>query len=73
MYLTAKKAAITSMRKKKGFSQSKLSELAGLGHAAVYRMEEMDHKVHPLRAKAVAEVLGCKVEDLFEDVEREVS
>lgn len=73
MYLKAKKTEIANRRKALGYSQSGLSEKAGLGHAAVYRMEEMDHRVHPLRAKAVADVLGCTVEELFEEAEKEVS
>ncbi len=73
MYLIAKKAEIAQRRKAMGYSQSALSEKAGLGHAAVYRMEEMNHRIHPLRAKAVADVLGCSVDELFEKAEKKIS
>jgi DNA-binding XRE family transcriptional regulator len=65
VYLRAKKKVIKQKRVEAGLSQHKLSRLAGLGNSAVYRMEEAEYAVHPLRAKAVAEVLGCKVDDLF--------
>lgn len=72
MYLTAKREAIVEKRRLLGFTQKQVAEAAGIGDVAVYRMEKQPYKVHPLRAKAVADVLGCTVEDLFE-VEKEVS
>ena len=66
MYYTAKSQAILQRRKQLGLTQKELAKVAGLGDVAIYRMEKQLYKVHPLRAKAVAEVLGCKVEDLFE-------
>ncbi len=75
MYLVAKTNEIRTRRKEVGLTQSELSILAGFGacNTSIYRIESSLHKVHPLRAKALAEVLGCKVDDLFEDAEREVS
>lgn len=66
MYYTAKSQAILHRRKQLGMTQKDVAKMAGLGDVAIYRMEKQMYKVHPLRAKAVAEVLGCKVEELFE-------
>lgn len=66
MFLKSKSKIIKQKRMNLGLSQHKLSKLAGLGGSAVYRMEEETHLVHPLRAKAIADVLGCAIEDIFE-------
>lgn len=73
MYLIAKSEAILSRRKEIGLSQIEVAKNAGIGNMSLYRMEKGIYKVHPLRAKAVADVLGCTVEELFEEVEKEVS
>lgn len=70
MYLKAKKTEIANRRKALGYSQSGLSEKAGLGHAAVYRMEEMDHRVHiaatPVGRKHTGKVLRLIPSDHFD-------
>ncbi len=68
MYLKPKCAEIRAARKLSGLSQIQLSEKAGFGkrNTAICRLEQGTYKVHPLRAKAVADVLGYKVNDLFE-------
>ena len=66
MLLRAKGSEIKRRREGMRLSKYRLSMLAGLGPLAVTRMEEELHLVHPLRAKAIAEILGCTVEDLFE-------
>lgn len=67
MFLKAKKEIIRQKRINAGLSQHKLSKLAGLGSSAVFRMEEKDYFVNHLRAEALARVLGCTVEDIFEN------
>lgn len=73
MYLRAKSIAIRERRKKLGYTQADVAKAAGIGPMSLNRMEKNKYSVHPLRAKAVADVLGCTVEELFEEVEREVS
>ncbi len=46
-------------------SQHKLSILSGLSGNAIFRMETKEHRVSPLRAKAVADILECDVADIF--------
>jgi transcriptional regulator with XRE-family HTH domain len=70
MLLKPKGNEITRCREKSGFTRHGLSKKAGLGGSAVERMEKGLHMVHPLRAKAVADVLKCNVEELFEEVEK---
>ena len=57
-------SVLESKRVAKGLSQHALSKQAGLCGNAVYRMERKKHKVSRLRLMMVANVLGCKVEDL---------
>jgi transcriptional regulator with XRE-family HTH domain len=66
MWLKPKCKEIKTAREKIGLSMHALSLKAGLGPIAVSRMEANMHKVHPLRAKALAEALGSTVDDLFE-------
>ena len=65
MLLKVKQQQLTEMRKSLNLSQHKLSVLAGLSGNAVFRMEKQAHKINPLRAKAVADVLGCELADIF--------
>ena len=73
MYLNAKPKAILLRRKEVGLTQAEVAKRAGIGPMSLYRMEKAMYRVHPFRAKAVADVLGCKVEELFESAEKEVS
>ena len=73
MYLRSKSIAIRERRRKLGYTQADVAKAAGIGPMSLNRMEKNKYSVHPLRAKAVADVLGCKVEDLFEVAEKEVS
>lgn len=66
MLLTVKRDKLVNKRKASNLSQHRLSVLAGLGGNAVFRMETQDYKVHPLRAKAVADALNCNVTDIFD-------
>ena len=70
MYLIANGRAIRERRKAAG-----LSQIAGFGegNTAICRIERSKHKVHPFRAKAVADVLGCSVDELFEKTEKKIS
>ena len=61
MMLVAKRTDIQKRREAKGLSQQ-----AGLPDNAVCRIERGENKyTHPLRAAAIAQALGCKVEDIF--------
>lgn len=66
MWLKPKCEVIKERRRQKGLSMRALSMRANLGKSAVMRMECNLHRVHPLRAAALAQALGCSVEDLFE-------
>ena len=65
MLMMVKQEELVRMRKEKALTQHKLSRLAGLGNNAIFRMETGLHRVTKLRAKAVADILGCDVTDLF--------
>ena len=66
MMLVAKRTDIQKRREAKGLSRKKLSQQAGLPDNAVCRIERGENKyTHPLRAAAIAQALGCKVEDIF--------
>lgn len=56
--------ALADKRKALGYSRTQLSQKAGLADNAVYRMECAAYRVSHLRLKAVADVLGCPVEEL---------
>ena len=69
--LVAKKQEIEKKRKEKGYSQRKLSSVAGLPINAICRLEKNDYSfTHPIRAKAIARALGCKITEIFEENER---
>lgn len=66
MMLVAKRTDIQKRREAKGLSRKKLSQQAGLPDNAVCRIERGENKyTHPLRAAAISQALGCKVEDIF--------
>lgn len=66
MYVKPKVDKIVDLRQKKGLSKHQLSLKAGLGNQALSRIERGEtKKIHPLRAKAIADTLECKVSDIF--------
>lgn len=65
MLLNVKQQQLSDRRKSMNLSQHKLSILSGLSGNAIFRMETKEHRVSPLRAKAVADILECDVADIF--------
>ena len=66
MYLIPKCVEIEKRRSQKGISAYGLAMKAGLDKKAIYRIEAGDSKrTHNLRAQAIANALGCSVEDIF--------
>lgn len=69
MYLCPKIAEIRKRRLAANLSQHGLSLQAGLGGQAINRIERGETAtVHPLRAREIAKVLHCGVEDIFTNV-----
>lgn len=57
---------IKERREKLGFLRSELSRRAGLPDNAILRIERGDTKyTYPIRARAIADALGCELEDVF--------
>ena len=67
MYYIPKAEEIKKRRENMGLTAHKLSMNAGFGQNGIARMEKNLHKVHPLRAQALAKVMKCKVKDIFEE------
>ncbi|WP_050697357.1 helix-turn-helix transcriptional regulator [Anaeromassilibacillus senegalensis] len=66
MYLLADAQRLKDYRMAAGLSMKGLSKLAGLPDNAVLRIENGKTKrVNHLRAKEIAKVLRCKVDDIF--------
>ena len=63
--LSVRRDALTEKRKACSLTQHRLSLLSGLSGNAIHRMEQQNHKVSLLRAKAVADAMNCTVEELF--------
>ncbi|MDO4773367.1 MAG: BRO family protein [Bacillota bacterium] len=63
---------VSKIREKRiglGLNPTQLSVRAGLPKNAIGRIEKNTHSyTHPLRAKAIADALSCKVDELFEEV-----
>lgn len=58
---------IKTKRIQSGLNCSQLSIKAGLPQNAIGRIERGDSKfTHPLRAKAIAKALRCRLTDIFE-------
>lgn len=58
---------IKRIREKKGLSQRQTSLNAGLPYNSMYRLENRHYTyIHPIRARAIAKALECKVEDIFD-------
>ena len=61
-----KKEEIGRRREAMGLTRCGLSRKAGLSTNALFRIESgQSSYVHPIRAKAIAEALGCQLEDVF--------
>lgn len=57
---------LKDLREEKGLTQHQLSCIAGLPGNAIFRIEnQCVKKTSILRAKAIADALGCPVEDMF--------
>lgn len=60
-------AALQERREAQGLSRFGLSKKIGMGSSALYRIESgVTPTVHHLTARAIADALGCKVEELFD-------
>lgn len=67
--LIPKSNEITKRREEKGMSKGAVARKAGLPGNALGRIEKhYCNSTHPIRAKAIAKALGCRVEDIFERV-----
>lgn len=61
-----KRDEIKKRREDLGLTRCALSRKAGLPHNAIYRIEEGHFRsTYPIRARAIAEALGCSLEDVF--------
>ena len=57
---------IKRRRLEAGYNCQELSLLAGLPKNAIYRIElDQSRYTYPIRARAIANALHCKVEDIF--------
>ncbi len=56
---------LADIRKKQGLSQSKLAEQAGITRQAIYAIEGNHYLPSTQISLQLAEVLNCRVEDLF--------
>ncbi len=66
--LIAKRDEIQRRRLEVGLSRQELSLLAGLPKNAIFRIESgQTSYTYPIRARAVADALNCKVEDIFDE------
>ena len=72
MFVRPKIAEIQNRRETLGYSQHQLSLKAELSGCAVCRIESgATQRVHQLRAKALADALNCKLEDIFSFPEKD--
>lgn len=66
MYLTPRVNEIKRRRESAMLSQHGLSLKAGLSGQSINRIKRGESRLtHHLRAAAIAQALGCKVEDIF--------
>lgn len=70
MMLIANVDAIREQREKLNLSRHQVSMMANLPGNALSRIEAGQHKVHPLRAAAIATILGKKIDELFNQPEK---
>lgn len=62
---------IRRRREEAGLNRCQLSLAAGLPKNAMLRIEEKQTSyTHPIRARAIAEALHCKVEDIFIETQK---
>lgn len=67
--LVAKSNEITRRRTEMSLSKPELAKKAGLPRNSLYRIEASAYSfTYPIRAKAIAKVLKCKVSDIFEEI-----
>lgn len=68
MYI-AKREELMRRRLAINLNKKELSLKAGLPANAIGRIEKGENEqTHPLRARAIAEALHCRVEDIFSEV-----
>lgn len=68
MWLVPKVDEIKKRRLEIGLSKHQLSLKAGLGDSAICRIENrIVKKIHHLRAREIANVLKCNVNEIFEE------
>lgn len=66
MFVTPIRESIIRRREGKGMTQHQLSCDAGLPGNAIFRIENgCVQKTSSLRAQAIADALGCQIEDIF--------
>lgn len=71
MFLYPKIDKITKLREIAGLSRRALSQKAGLPENAILRIESgKSKKINHLRAREIAQALGCNVEDICSVPER---
>lgn len=64
--ISPRQEEIKKRREKLGLLRSELSRRAGLPDNAILRIEKGETKyTHPIRARAIADALGCELEDVF--------
>ncbi len=64
--IVPKTEEIKKRREDLGLTRCGLSRKAGLSTSALYRIETGESSyTHPIRARAIAEALGCRMEDVF--------
>ena len=68
--IKAKSGAIQMARASKGWTQQELAESSGMHRATVRLTENGSRGTHSVSAKKISDALGCKVEELFEFVDK---
>ena len=64
--LVANAVRIKELRERLGLNQKRLSEKAGLPANAIFRIEAGTYtRTQDLRARAIADALGCPLEEIF--------
>ncbi|MEG3007217.1 MAG: helix-turn-helix transcriptional regulator [Oscillospiraceae bacterium] len=72
MYLQINSEKLRELRLKKGLTCYSLAKKVGVGLKSIWRYEKNISKTTDrFRAKAIADALGCKVSDIFSEIEKE--